>query len=649
MLRALAIVLVLMAHAQWPGMAAGFVGVDVFFVLSGYLVVGGAQQALRQGDFSVSSFLLARAWRLFPAAAVVLLLVLLLFQQAFLPQQLQSLGKQTAISVAGLQNISLWQAGSDYFSASVQEHPLMHLWSLAVEGQFYLALALLVVCCACWNWSLQRWVIWLFVLSLGVWAWGWLTYPVATYYWLPTRGWEFMVGALLAMHRSRLIGVPQWLVLALLAFMVWLGSQPVPSKPLLQISAVLLTAFLLISSENFVWQRIGKSPVVQWLGNHAYVLYLVHWPVWVWVTHSGWWSSQQWPEWAWLPVSLFFSAFLHRVVEAPGIRVGQFWRKQPLRQRLACLAVLAALWVSIGVAGLAVWYWKGLPERLPESVRAAEASANDYGTLLDRCMMAKTEEWQRPFQNCQLGKGELSTIIWGDSHAAAFITGWPAQGSRVMLLSAGGCPAWIDVPWKEAELCHGLNQQWLQAVLRSPAKHVMLVGRWSTYWHANGYGFVDGLQEFKLISSDGSRLTSTLMQPLLAQGLRETIKALLAAGKQVTLVGPVPELTWAAPECHARRAWNNPTLQCDEPRQQAMARLLPVEHALQGLVREFPADRARYLSAWPAFCDATVCRSSGPEGIYYYDDDHLSATGARHLLNELGLGSRSSAQGSVIP
>lgn len=636
-----------MSHAHWSGMAAGFVGVDIFFVLSGFLVVGGAQQALSQAEFSASSFLLARAWRLFPAAAVMLLLALLFFQQVLLPQQLQDLGKQVAVSVAGIQNIILWWAGSDYFASAMQAQPLMHLWSLAVEGQFYVALALLVACCARWQWSLQNWIIGLFVLSLGVWVWGWLAYPIAAYYWLPTRGWEFMVGALVAMYRSRQVCAPRWLVPALLAFIVWLASHSELCKPLLQLTAVLITVLLLMRPEGFVWQRLGKSIVVQWLGNHAYVLYLVHWPVWVFVIHSGWWSSQQWPEWTWLPLSLLFAALLHRFVEAPGIKVGQFWRKQPLRQRLACLVVLAMLWVSVGLAGLTVWYWKGLPERLPEQVLIAETYANDYGTLPDRCVLTKVEDWQRPFKSCQLGKGELTTIIWGDSHAAAFITGWAAQGSRAMLLSAGGCPAWLRVPWKESELCNGLNQRWLQAVISSPARSVMIVGRWSAYWHANGHGFVDGLQEPKLMRSDGTRLTSLVMQPLLLQGLRETIKALLAAGKQVTLVGPVPELTWAAPECHARRAWNNPTLQCDEPRQQAMARLLPVEHALQGLVREFPADRARYLSAWPAFCDATVCRSSGPEGIYYYDDDHLSATGARHLLNELGLGSRSSAQGSA--
>lgn len=637
-LRALAIAMVLMAHAQLPGFEAGFIGVDVFLVISGYLVVGAAHQALQQGRFSVTIFLLARAWRLFPAAAVVLLAVLLAGGFSLLSAQWQALGKQVAVSVAGLQNVFLWRAGNDYFSPAIQEQPLMHLWSLAVEGQFYLALVLLAGVCAWRNWSLRAWLPGLLLVSLGVWAWGWLTRPVPAYYLLPPRGWEFMAGALVACYPAWRPTVSRGAWLLALALGAWLACQQDLPKPLLQGWAAVMTVFVLATprtTKGVMWARL---PGVQWLGRHAYVLYLVHWPVWVWIQHAGWWLPGQGLAWAWLPTTLVAAALLHRLVELPGIRAGRYWRQQPLFQRLACLTGLGLFWGLVGAAGLAVWYVKGWPERLPAAARVSEAAATNYGSLPDRCMMAKAEAWRKPFTTCRVGSGASdSAIVWGDSHAAAFITGWPAEGPRAVLLSTGGCVAVPEPPWKGAELCRELNRRWLPAVIASPAREVFLVGRWAAYARAEGYGFVDGLQTFSLTGLNGQRLKAAQTQPWLTGGLRTTVQALVEAGKRVTVVGPVPELTWAAPECHARRAWRLPALNCDEPLAHVQARMSGVEQALIQMTRSFPADRVRYVSALPALCDGEHCRSAGPEGIYYYDDDHLSSTGARVLLARLGV------------
>src|SRR5690554_1168337 len=436
-LRAWAVVAVLLFHFQVPGFSAGFIGVDIFFVISGFLMTGIILRGLEQSHFSLWQFYMARARRIIPAL-MLLLVVLLVLGWFWLPTpDYQTLGAQSAYSLGFLSNIHYWRSAG-YFDSAAHEKWLLHTWSLGIEMQFYLlypVFALLV-----WKiksgiktftWSL----IALFVLSLAlsVVASSWK--PGAAFYLLPTRGWELAAGGLVYLlgrnpqpwqQHGKLLYI-SGLLLWLIGFVLIDSSLPWPSGWALL--PVLGTALIILAAQNRA--RLMYNPLAQWLGSISYSLYLWHWPLVVALYFAG--LQQQW-TWvlAGLALSLLLGQLSFNLVENP-IRRGL--TAAGMGKQVIAFGVAGAL-IGASAVGVRLFSFEG---RLPEAIEVAAAEANNRDPRRDECK----PNAENISPGCIYGNNTVGAILLGDSHAEATITALGEAASTyengALYLGKSGC------------------------------------------------------------------------------------------------------------------------------------------------------------------------------------------------------------------
>ena len=294
-MRALAVVLVVLNHVGL-GFAGGYVGVDVFFVISGYLITGIVWRELLAGSFSFGGFYERRARRILPAFGVTALVTLAAGWYLLLPYEYKLLGRSVVAASLGFSNIIFW-GESGYFDMAAAEKPFLHTWSLGVEEQFYLVLPGLMF--VLFRLGLGRWLpgvfVGLFMASLGLSVWLLESQPGFTFYWLPTRAWELLAGSLLALAPMWRVEKRIWReILAVLGLGLIVGPALFYGKetafPGMAAMAPVLGAVLLIgggsAGGSLVRAMLEWRPVV-FVGVISYSLYLVHWPMMAFANYFG--------------------------------------------------------------------------------------------------------------------------------------------------------------------------------------------------------------------------------------------------------------------------------------------------------------------------------------------------------------------------
>ncbi len=357
-LRAIAVVPVVLFHGGFTGFEGGFVGVDVFFVISGYLITRILLSDLAQGRFSIVRFWERRARRILPALYFVILCCLPLAWMLMVPSQLMDLGGMLFSVVIFAANIHLWRT-TDYFSPAAEENPLLHTWSLAVEEQFYLLFPLLLW--LVWRvWRGERknilFVMFLLVLSSLAFAhWMHDRHPVANFFLLPSRAWELGVGAICALWlHSRVQPRSGWaamlgLGLILLAVVIFDDSTPFPS--LYALLPVLGTALVILTADSRAW--IGRVLGSRWFvgtGLVSYSAYLWHQPLFAFARIQSVTSEPSLPVMATLALVTFgLAALTWRYVEQPFRRPGHAGGVSP-RAVVAGASVMALALVAVAFA-----------------------------------------------------------------------------------------------------------------------------------------------------------------------------------------------------------------------------------------------------------------------------------------------------------
>ncbi|SEB07415.1 Peptidoglycan/LPS O-acetylase OafA/YrhL, contains acyltransferase and SGNH-hydrolase domains [Thiothrix caldifontis] len=289
-LRALAVLPVILFHAGFSTVSGGFVGVDVFFVISGFLITSIIVEELAAGKFTLAGFYERRARRILPALFFVLLACLPFAWWLLLPAELVDFGKSVMAVAVSASNLLFWLQ-TDYFAATAEQIPLLHTWSLAVEEQYYLVFPLIMVLA----WGLgKRWLVVVLalvaLLSLAWSEWLWRSSVEANFYLIPSRAWELMVGALAAFYLQNKVLVTNGIMaqiasvfgLVLLGYAVFFFDEGMPFPSVYALVPTLGAVLLIVFATPATWvgQLLVTRPLV-WVGLISYSAYLWHQPVFV--------------------------------------------------------------------------------------------------------------------------------------------------------------------------------------------------------------------------------------------------------------------------------------------------------------------------------------------------------------------------------
>ena len=493
-LRTLAVMPVVLFHSGLVLFSGGFVGVDIFFVISGYLITSIIRDDLEAGRFSIMKFYERRARRILPALAFMTVLTCIFVYVLFLPHYLIDFAKSMLATALFISNIYFWKF-SGYFDSSAQLRPFLHTWSLAVEEQFYIFMPV-----AMWLMATLRkrvsLVIFLIVavLSLALSIFASSIAPTANFFLLPTRAWELLIGALLAIgrptHPSRLAAV-NFLALAGLACIllpVFLYTEATPFPGLAAVPPCIGAALLIYTgqdSRSFIGQILSTRPFVG-IGKISYSLYLAHWPVAVVIRYMTLREPTLADAALIIVVSMVLAVISWRYIEQPFRTPGLIKTRTSVFAwsftMLAAMCVLAG--VTIGAAGFPGRYPDFRTDKIAVQGEAGTSSGEDLTWRNGVCFFENNEGykgWQP--EKCVLNPGAGNPVLlWGDSYAAHYIPGLvtnrQALGSEVYLYTFAGCPPVLGYKSYARLGCTGFNQNALSLIDKLKIKTVVLSARW---------------------------------------------------------------------------------------------------------------------------------------------------------------------------
>lgn len=416
-LRALAVIPVLLFHAEL-GCTGGFVGVDIFFVISGFLISSLILKELAGGTFSLARFWERRIRRILPAFTVVVIATVAAGWFLYLPDDLKSLGESAMSQATLLSNVYFWmQAG--YFSAGSDTMPLLHTWSLAVEEQYYLLFPVIMMLLARrGRVTLAATVASIAVASFVLSVVGSYSYPDATFYLLPTRAWELLAGALLALFHDRLPhdrvtgDAAGWLGLALVCFAIFFYDQHTRFPGLSALPPCLGAVLIVLSSTSrlsTVGRILALAPV-RFIGLISYSLYLWHWPLLVFSKYPATEGRSVLLRLALLTASVALAVVSWKYVETP------FRKRQVFQRRGSLFAAGGASLASLLVLGLWIKSSDGFPARLSPEVRSY-LDGKSHFAFRNQITLPQSVAGQFVELGGREATEPITVLIWGDSHA----------------------------------------------------------------------------------------------------------------------------------------------------------------------------------------------------------------------------------------
>ncbi|MEF9995038.1 MAG: acyltransferase family protein [Burkholderiaceae bacterium] len=630
-LRAWAVLAVLLFHFKVPGFGGGFVGVDVFFVISGYLMTKIIVVGLIERRFSLASFYLARARRIVPALLVVCGAVLAIGWVALPPMDLARLGSHVMSAAVFISNIR-FSREAGYFDAAAHEKLLLHTWSLSVEWQFYLLLPLLLMLV----FQLGRGAKFVpavlvtgFVVSLAASILLTASQPSAAFYSLPTRAWEMFAGGLVYLFASRLaLAATMRRLVEATGFVLILGSiylfDPATPWPSWRALMPVLGAALVIVAARPNSPLTGSRPA-QWLGDVSYSLYLWHWPVVVVWGYLGW-IDDSIAIIAGLALSLVLGGLSYRWIEVPSKR----WFGAARGRAAGSWIALAAL--SVIGAGYGVRAAEGVPGRLPDRVAAIFDEAQNKNPRAKECV----GERDKPVPGCTYGGDKLGVIVFGDSHAAAVVRAvekaLPSSDLHVLDWTVGGCPTVLGVASRDVanDRC-GEFVAWAvqrQAAL-PPDVPMLILNRSAEYVH--GPNEPDRGKDKDVprwfVGAAQPSYNEQHVRSMLA-GMVETACA-IAKTRPVYLVRPVPELKRHVPNAMARALLQRRETEVSIPIDEYRERNAAVWQAQDEAIAQCGV---RLLDPSEILCREGRCSGERDGLPIYFDDDHLNERGGEFLV-----------------
>jgi len=637
-LRAVAVVAVVLYHAHLGPFAGGFVGVDVFFVISGYLIVGLIVDDLEHARFSIAGFYERRMRRLFPALFALLAACSIAGYFLFLPLEFEKFGRSVCATTVYVSNFLFWSEAG-YFDSPPELKPLLHTWSLAVEEQFYLIFPALLIAITKYR---KHWLngamLAVAIASFAISAASLVKHPDAAFYLPHTRMWELTIGALLvsarlpqpATRNARTALAALGLALIVASATCYSSRTPFPGPAALL--PCLGTALVIHTGRaGSPIHALLSSRAVVYVGLVSYSLYLWHWPLLV-FARAYTVRPLTGPEAGLLVAASFAVAHCSwRYVEAPfRMRPQRFTRRQIFAS--AAAATLAMLTVGGIVAAN-----DGLPRRVPPEVATAAAGGADLDLDFRRRCSNFAPEQISVDVLCRLGSAKDAVptfILWGDSHAyalARMVAAVADDDGRVGLFAgSGGCAPLLGVSrtTRRAFPCEAFNDRVVE-LIRGDAqlRTVVIASRWTLTADGRRYRYEAGADTF-VRDAQSHEESRTENRAVFARGFARTINALQRTGKRIVVIGPIPEVGFDVPTTMARNLWFDrdvsiePTVAAFLDRQRFVLETLTAAQARYGF---------ELVQPYRSLCDSQRCRIGTRDRPYYADDNHLSMSGALTL------------------
>lgn len=652
-LRALAVLSVIAFHAFPSWASGGFIGVDVFFVVSGFLITRLIQDALWRQSFSFSSFYAGRVRRLFPSLIVVLLACQFFGWFALLSDEYKALGKHIAASTIFIPNFILW-AETGYFSFASDTKPLLHLWSLGIEEQFYLVWPAMIWLALRYRISLIKTGVVLLLASLALNVFLVDRAASATFFFPMTRIWELLFGGLLACvlrsedkrvvsirarleQNSLLFQAVSILGLVLVLAGVFFFHQDLYFPGVWALVPVLGTGALLVTgNRSWINRAVLSHRLLVWIGLISFPLYLWHWPLLSFARILEGIKPDCQVRIMLIGMAFAMAAVTFYLVERP-IRSGR-WLQGKTR-------ILVFIMVAVGGVGLVTFLQEGFASRL--SNKAVEAQLADL-----RFELPDSEGWycgdlSHDAPRCHSTGPDPTVVVIGDSHAlmiySALRERFQADDKTIGLYGASdGCPPLLNVVIQDqgGDIRHCLKKG-TRAIQRIVAdaniKEVILTSRGPMYTTGTGFGDVE-LDQFGtwVLHIDGEKKGARSNEEVFSLGLSATLDALLAAGKKVTFLHDVPELGFDIRSCFSFRPLSFASRsgnQCAVSRKDFELRTEKFRNMVDQLLTQRP--EIQVIDLAEALCDEAWCLGAKDGALLYIDDDHLSHRGAQYVVNTL--------------
>lgn len=437
-LRAIAVMTVVFYHTEWSLFSGGFIGVDVFFVISGYLITALLLRQMDAGTFTFGTFYIRRVRRLFPALFVTMAASFITALFLYSPQHLERFGGETVYALFSISNFYFW-AEAGYFDADAIVKPLLHTWSLSVEEQFYFVWPPFLAALFFLSW--QRWLavilVLIGILSLAAAQWVIQFDQSAVFYLMPFRMFEFAIGAgVVLLERydfDRLAAITTSIIavsLILVLSVVYTHDTLFPGIAALW--PCLATGMLLHRGQQGpVRQMLSTRPFV-FLGKISYSLYLVHWPIIVFYKYTAPGPMDAFEIIGVTVISIVLATLLHYLVEQPFRNPKQRWAGANLsgaQTGLVCVALAAMLVLPSATA----WGSQGFPWRVPAEVREAVAGLEEKRLATWRYLRGTNPVGSRPFTR-QVPR----VLVIGDSHAKDLFNGFHLNRRHIQELEFRG-------------------------------------------------------------------------------------------------------------------------------------------------------------------------------------------------------------------
>ena len=626
-LRAYAVALVVLFHFGIAGFSGGFIGVDIFFVISGFLMTQIIVSGLEKNSFSFLKFYISRANRIIPPLVVLSLIIGIIGWFTLTPQELKDYGKHASTSLSFISNIQYFRE-SGYFNTDSHEKLLLHTWSLSVEWQFYIILPIFLFIII--YFTKKRFILNLIfstvlIASLFLSIIITKSHPTAAFFLLPTRAWEMMAGGLIYLFfqktqfsksKSTFLEISGFILIAL-SVMFFSDKTPWPSYNAL-IPVIGTFLILLTSNNNSIFT---KNKVIQFIGTTSYSIYLWHWPI---VFYLSYIEKSKDPIYIIIAIllSIFIGWLSFKFIEVPA---RLFLSKCNIFKNY----LITLIYLTFSIIIFIIFYVKdGIPNRLPQNINKIAAQTNNKNPLMQKCHIGQGTD----VPECKYGNGDVRLIVLGDSHAAAMIRSTEKtlpHNSSVLDWTYSGCPTVENIKKVNSPnfQCGAVISNFLEKLHVYPNTPILVINRLNVLFHGAPDGDSDLSKPIRYINTPMSSYNNEYYNTMKQAYVSTLCK--FSKNNPVFVTRPTPEFPKSIPKALAHKAIINSETRMSISKADYMQRSKLAYEAQDEAAEKCGV---KILETKDFFCDNNYCYPDKNGIPLYFDDDHLSIYGADQLI-----------------